>query len=403
MIETSNQSDARSYQIRRIRSLKLGIDVPLLLVSFTLVVFGQLMVFSSSWDFSFFLYDDPTYMFRRQLLYLGIGIAVGLFTLGMDYHYWRRLAVPMLGATTIGLFAVLVAGEVRYGATRTLNKGSLMPSEAAKMVTVIYLAVWLYSKRNKLREVKFGLVPLGTIIGVVGGLILMQPDISAAFTIMFLGGMLFFLAGGELKQIFVLLLIAVMIGWVLVLVQPTAKLRVADYVTGIKNPTQASYHMRRSIESFVRGGVFGVGIGNAETKLTGLPVPPTDSIFAVMAEETGLLGTSFLLGLYGLLGYRGLLIARNAPDQLGALLAAGLTFWITTEAVINMAVMVGLVPIAGNALPFISYGGSSLVVSLASVGILMNISRRSKMPKTIQRERTAYASDGIRRSDRRRN
>jgi cell division protein FtsW len=150
----------------------------------------------------------------------------------------------------------------------------------------------------------------------------------------------------------------------------------------------------------VDGGLFGVGIGNGDTKLVSLPFPMTDSIFAVIAEETGLAGTTFLIGLFFVLIWRGLHISRQAPDMLGSLLAAGLTFWIGVEAFINMAMMVSLLPVAGNALPFISLGGSSLISTLVSIGILLNISRLSKMPE-IQKERTGYASDGIRRSDRR--
>jgi len=149
----------------------------------------------------------------------------------------------------------------------------------------------------------------------------------------------------------------------------------------------------------VRGGVFGAGIDNAETKLISLPVPPTDSIFAVVAEETGLLGTTFLISMYAVLAWRGMKIAQNAPDMLGQLLAAGLTFWMVIEAVINMAMMVGLLPFAGNALPFISLGGSNLVVSLTSIGILMNISRLSKAQEG-QKERKVYASDGLSRRNR---
>jgi cell division protein FtsW len=145
----------------------------------------------------------------------------------------------------------------------------------------------------------------------------------------------------------------------------------------LKDPTNASYHVQRSLEAFVNGGWFGVGIGNARTKLTGLPVPPTDSIFAVIGEETGVLGSATLVGLYVVLMWRGLGIARRAPDQLGTLLAAGLSLWISMEALVNMAVMLNLLPFAGNALPFISAGGSNLVVSLAAIGILMNISRLS--------------------------
>ena len=140
---------------------------------------------------------------------------------------------------------------------------------------------------------------------------------------------------------------------------------------------RASDHVRRSLEAFVNGRWFGVGIGNGVTKVTGLPVPHTDSIFAVIGEETGMIGAVSLLILYSLILWRGMKIARRAPDELGALLAAGLTLWITFEAFINMAVMVNLLPFAGNALPFISAGGSNMVVSMAAIGILLNISRLS--------------------------
>jgi len=157
----------------------------------------------------------------------------------------------------------------------------------------------------------------------------------------------------------------------------TGRERIFDFVAGIQDPTQASYHVRRSFEAIVNGGVFGTGIGRGETKLLGLPVPPTDSIFAVIAEELGLIGSVILIGLYAALVWRGMVIGRRAPDMLGTLLASGMTLWIGMETLINMAVMVGLMPFAGNALPFISAGGSNLVVSLAAIGILLNISRQS--------------------------
>jgi cell division protein FtsW len=220
-------------------------------------------------------------------------------------------------------------------------------------------------------------VPLAAILGAVGGLIIVQPDLSAVITIFFLGGVLFFLAGADLKQIGLLIVVALLVGWLIVLVNRTGASRVAEYLNGLKDPTIASYHVRRSLEAFVNGRWFGVGIGNAQTKLTGLPVPPTDSIFAVVGEETGLFGAASLVIAYIVLLWRGLSISRRAPDTLGTLLAAGLVLWISMEAFVNMAVMLNLLPFAGNALPFISAGGSNLVVSLAAVGILMNISRLS--------------------------
>jgi len=221
------------------------------------------------------------------------------------------------------------------------------------------------------------LLPLAVILGTIGGLIYLQPDLSATATIFALGGLLFFLAGGDLKQIAILLVIALVVGFLVVQVSTTGRERLSSYFLGIKDPLQASYHVRRSLEAIVKGGWFGVGLGRSETKHLGLPVPPTDSIFAVIAEELGLFGAFGTLSLYGIIIWRGLRIARDAPDMLGSLLASGLTFWIALEASINMLVIVGLMPFAGNALPFISSGGSNLTASLVAIGILMNISRQN--------------------------
>lgn len=351
-------------------------DLPLLVTIVALVIFGLVMLFSASWDFSLQIFDSPMYMFNRQLTWLGVGAAIALGLAFFDYHHWRRLIVPAMIFTIVLLIGVLLMNEIRLGAKRAFFEGSVQPSELAKLVSIIYLSVWLYAKRNMLHDIQLGLIPLGVILGVVGGLIYQQPDLSAAGTVLILGGLLFFLSGGDLKQIGVLLLVAIVAAAIVVQVSATGRERVDTFLAGIKDPTQASYHVRRSFEAIVNGGFFGVGIGQSQSKLTGLPVPPTDSIFAVIAEELGLFGSIALVGLYVMLIWRGLVIARRAPDMLGTLLASGLVFWIGMEALINMAVMVGLLPFAGNALPFISAGGSNLVASLAAIGILLNISRQ---------------------------
>ncbi|HNO85608.1 MAG TPA: FtsW/RodA/SpoVE family cell cycle protein, partial [Anaerolineales bacterium] len=184
-------------------------------------------------------------------------------------------------------------------------------------------------------------------------------------------------AGGDLKQIGVLLVVATVAAWIVASISATGQQRVGDFIAGIKDPLQASYHVRRSFEAIVNGGWFGVGLGQSQSKLTGLPVPPTDSVFAVVVEELGWFGAVGLIVLYGALVWRGMVIARRAPDMLGTLLATGLVTWIAIEALVNMAVMVGLLPFAGNALPFISAGGSNLVATMASLGILFNISRQT--------------------------
>jgi len=185
---------------------------------------------------------------------------------------------------------------------------------------------------------------------------------------------------------------------------PTGQNRFGPYLAGLKDPLKSSSHVLWSLEAVYKGRLFGVGIGNATTKLIGLPYAATDSIFAVVVEELGLLGALVLISLYGCLLWRGLAISAKAPDMLGSVMAAGLTFWIVIEAAINMAVMVGLLPFAGNALPFISAGGSNLICTMSAIGILLGISRQSgkKVPVEKNERRSYSASVDLRRRDRRR-
>ena len=364
----------------------------LVLTVIALVVFGLIMLYSASFDFSFNEYGSSSYMFIRQVRWLGLAAMLAFLLSYFDYHHWRRLIVfAMLGIIGL-LIAVLFLNEIRLGASRTLYDGSYQPSEVAKLVTVIYLSVWLYAKRQYLHDISLGLIPLGVILGVVGGLIYLQPDLSAVGTVMILGGLLFFLAGADIKQIVFLLIAAILMAWTVVQFSATGQDRVTSFVAGLQDPTNASYHVQRSFEAIVKGGVFGVGLGQADTKLTGLPFAPTDSIFAVIAEELGLFGSVLLMCLYAVLVWRGLVIARRASDMLGTLLAAGMTFWIGIEALINMSVMVGLMPFAGNALPFISAGGSNLISTMCAIGIMLNISRQSGV--SAKKEKNEWRSFG---------
>ncbi len=378
-----------------------GPDLPLIVILVALLIFGLVMMFSASWDYSLLQYGSATYMFQRQLMWLGFGLVGAIVLSFINYHYWRRWIVYAMAATIVLLVVVLLS-DIRLGAKRALWQGSYQPSELAKLVTIIYLAVWLYAKREVLQDVTLGLFPLGVILGIVGGLIYQQPDLSAAGTVLLMGGLLFFLAGGALKQIGGLLVIAVVAGWLVVQISPTGHERVAEFLAGLKDPTQASYHVQRSFEAIVNGGWFGVGIGRAQSKLTGLPVPPTDSIFAVIVEELGVVGAVALIAMYTVIIWRGLTIARRAPDMLGTLLATGLVLWIGIEAGINMMVMVGLLPFAGNALPFVSAGGSNLISSLAAIGILVNISRQRGEISNEEERRSYSAVVDLRRWDRRR-
>ena len=365
----------RSYVQNKRPRFTGGFDMPLLVSVVTLVVFGLVMLYSASWDFSLGAFEDPLYMFKNRVKWLALGLVIALVLAFFDYHHWRKFVVPAMAVTMILLVAVLLTSEIRFGAKRSIFGGQ--PSELAKLVSVLYLSVWLYAKKQVLQDLSLGLIPLGVILGVVGGLIYQQPDLSAAATVFMLGGLLFFLAGGDLKQIGALLIIAVIAAWVVSSVSATGRERVSDFLAGIKDPLQASYHVRRSFEAIVNGGWFGVGLSQSRSKFTGLPVAPTDSVFAIIVEELGLFGAILLISMYGFLLWRGMVIARRAPDMLGTLLASGLVVWISSEALINIAVMVGLLPFAGNALPFISAGGSNLVSTLAALGILFNISRQT--------------------------
>lgn len=384
------------------KQVRLSLDVPLLLLTITLIIYGLVVVYSASWDFAYRATGDPMYTFRRQLMWLGVGIVAAVFLAFFNYRIIKPLVVWIMAATLILLIVVLMVGDTRLGASRGLWGGSVQPSELAKLAMILYLAVWLDNHRSQLKTISFGLLPLGMILGVIGSLILMQPDLSAVMTIFILGGMMFFLAGGDLKQIlFIVLLGVVIIYLVYVLpIFPTGQERINDFVRGFKDLMLSSDHVKRSLEAFSKGGWFGVGIGKSTTKMTGLPFPQTDSIFAVVGEEMGVFGAVALVLLYAGVVWRGLKVAKNAPDGLGSLLAGGLSFWLATEATINMAVMVGLMPFAGNALPFISAGGSSLLMMMCAIGIITNIARQSVVKR--EEERTFSAVVDMRGRDRRR-
>ena len=394
----SNQGSVKVHRPKR-----LSFDVPLLLVVISLILFGILMVYSASADYSYQVYGSPAYIFMRQLRWLGLGSLVMIFLAWMDYHWWKKFALPLMGFAIFLLVAVLIVQDTRLGSVRSLFRGSIQPSELAKFGIVIYLSIWLHNRRDMLKNIYLALIPLGVIMGVVGGLIALQPDLSAVITIGLLGTMMFFLAGGELKQFLFMMALGLLVGVIILRsgIFPTGPDRMDSFLAGLKDPLQYSEHVRRSLEAFMRGGWIGVGIGKSQTKLNGLPFPHTDSVFAVVGEETGLLGALLLVTLFLVLMWRGWGISRKAGDGLGMLLAGGLTFWLSLEALINMLVMVGLLPFAGNALPFISAGGSNLLMVMASVGILLNISRVSEKSK-LNEEKGFNAVVNLRGGDRRR-
>ncbi|MEW6568129.1 MAG: putative peptidoglycan glycosyltransferase FtsW [Chloroflexota bacterium] len=353
----------------------LGFDPWLLLLVGVMIVFGLVMVYSASWDVSWRLFQDTSALFRRQVGNLMIGLLILAGASVVPLRWLRKLALPVILVSILALIAVLVV-NAGLGPRRSFLAGSVQPSEMAKLALIIYLAVWMESKGERLTEWGYGFLPLMMIIGILGGLILMQPDLSAVLTVAAVALGMFFLAGARLSQYALVTLGSGVVGCVLVWLTRTGRERWKDYLAGLVDIQEASYHVQHSLQAFYSGGILGRGLGAGRQKFGFLPAPHTDSIFAIIGEELGLVGALLVLALFYLLLWRGFKASIESPERLSMLLGSGIVFWIGVEAMVNMSVLLGLLPFAGNALPFFSYGGSSLVTNLAAVGLLLNVSRR---------------------------
>lgn len=362
----------------RRRSLLAALDPYLLLVVGGLLAIGLMMVYSTTFDWSFQEFDSESYIFFQHVQNMGIGLVVMLLLAFIDYRIWRRFSVLLLLVSIALLVAVLIFGDDTFGARRALIQGRFQPGEAAELVMVIYMAAWLGSRRTRVRSLTYGLLPFAILVGIVAGLVMLQPDISTAAMILVTSGMMFFLAGADLRQIAVAGVGSGVIIWVVTqlgLLPSYAEERVNSFLEGVANLTQAHYQVQQAIIAFLNGGWTGVGLGEGRQKFGFLPAPHTDSIFAVIGEELGVIGAAVVVLLYVALAIRGFQIARRSPGVFGSLLAAGITVWIVAKAMLNIAVMTALVPPTGAPLPFISFGGSSLVVLLAGTGLLLSIAR----------------------------
>ncbi len=375
-----------------------GFDPWMVLLTGLMLVLGLVMVYSASWDVSWRLYGDPNAIFRRQLLFAALGLAAMMVAAWIPLDWLRKLALPLIAVTILILFAVLL---VNLGSDyrRAFLGASVQPSEMAKLALVIYLAVWMESKGDRLGDMGYGFWPLIIIVGFVGGLIVAQPDLSAGLTIGLVALTLFYLAGAKGLQTLGLAAGGATVGYLLVRLHRTGAERWLQFRNGLVDIEKAHYHVQQSLQSFYSGGLLGRGLGASRGKFGFLPAPHTDSIYAVIGEELGLVGALLILALFCLFAYRGFKVAVTTENRLGLLLASGITFWIGAEALINMSVLLGLLPFAGNALPFFSYGGSSLVTTLTGVGFLLNVSRMARIERG---KRGTVATFSVSRRDGRR-
>lgn len=366
------------------RPLHIRVDLILVMAVITLTTIGLIILYSASLTASISTKLGASYFFNRQILWVGLGLVVAAIISQINYHYYRRFLVPMVIGVALLLIAVLIAGEARLGSVRSLFGGSVRPAELAKLAVIIYLAFWLASKQDVINTYSFGLIPMIMIVGVTCGLVILQPDISATATIFILGIMLYFLAGGSIQKIIPIAIISGLLGWVVVMVYSVVGNRMTQYMAGLQNPMDAADQVVRSFEAIIRGGFFGVGIGRSVTRFLQLPLAHSDSIFAVIAEEMGLLGSIVVILLFVVVLWRGMRIAEKAIDLEGRLLAGGLVIWVFLEAAINMAVMVNVFPVAGNSLPFISYGGSTILMTFIAIGLILNVNQVSSKQEATQ-------------------
>jgi cell division protein FtsW len=356
----------------------LGFDVILLLIVVTLLSAGLITVASTSWGVSFTYSDSVWDLFLRQLVWAVLGIVFMAAMYVLDYHIFLRAKwlVVVLAAFTLVFLVVVLLRKGDAPSRVGLLGYSVQPSELAKFITIIYLAVWLVSKADVLHDIKLGLIPYAALIALFAGLIVIEPDYSAAVTVTLLGFAMFYFGGGKMQDV-VLASLVIVVGGILLAVVLRPQ-RITEYLAGWRNIREANLQIREALSAMSSGGLFGVGAGGSRFKYFSLPAAHTDSVFAVIAEEMGFLGAMVVVAMFVAFAWRGYRIAMNAPDQLGLLLAAGMTTWISLEAIINILTILQVLPFAGNALPFFSYGGSNLVLTLGAAGILLNVSRGRK-------------------------
>lgn len=369
----------RAAQIRVEREETMGtkqratmrIDYPLLFVVLVLVILGLMMIYSAT-----FTWEDQVAILSKQATWAVLGSVLLLFTARLDYRIWRRLALPLMGLAVLALIAVLFLGDNQegVGAASWFHAGSIQPSEFAKLAFIIYIAAWLASKGDKIRDITYGLIPFSVLLGIVAGLILRQPDLGAAILVVAIAVAMFFIAGAEVVQLLISLVAGGAAFYLIIKNSEYAYRRIQTFLNPAADPQGDGYQIWRSLSTLSSGGIAGRGLGSGMEKYI-LPLSHTDTIFSVIGEELGLLGALIVIGLFLFIAYRGLVISFRAPDTFSTLLAFGITCWILFQAIIHIASNTNTLPFTGITLPFLSYGGSSLTMCMSAMGILLSISR----------------------------
>ena len=353
---------------------KFSFDRNLLILVLVFVFVGLIAVADASAPQAQNMFGDKFYLFKQQLMWAGVGVVALLVTSKINYKLWEKIATPFFIFSLILLVLVLLPhlGFKALGARRWIDTGffSIQPSELIKISLAMYLAK--VASKGKTTLAYF--LPLVIVVTHI----MLQPDLGTTMVVAILGLSQIFVSGVNWLYFAGAILTGTLGTIGLILVSPYRKERLLTFLQMERDPLGSSYHIRQVLLGLGSGGIFGVGLGASRQKYLFLPEASTDSIFAVIAEELGLIGAVCLILLFGLFIYKGLVIAMRAPDPFSKVLATGITAWIGGQAFLNIASMVAIVPLTGIPLPFISYGGSSLVTILFACGILLNISKYSK-------------------------
>jgi cell division protein FtsW len=347
-------------------------DFVLMFVVLVLTILGLIMVYDASVVEANEVFGDRFYYLKFQSIYFVIGWVGLLFVAHIDYHRYKKIIKYLFLANIFFLVLVLIPGiglQIK-GARRWIDLGitTYQPSETFKTILIIYLATWLEKKRT--------LAQFFALVVFILGLLILQPDLGTAIVLVATSFIVYYVSGAPAVKFAMASLAAFFSGLLLIFTSPYRKQRLATFLDPSSNLLGSSYHIQQIRLALGSGGLLGLGIGQSKQKYQYLPESMSDSIFAIFGEETGFLGTTILLALFCLVIWKGFKIAQEAPDNFGRLLAVGITAWIGTQVFVNLASMVSLVPLTGIPLPLFSYGGTSLVVTLLSVGILLNISKQ---------------------------
>ncbi|MDO9528518.1 MAG: putative lipid II flippase FtsW [Syntrophales bacterium] len=355
-----------------------GPDIILLLVTLILVTFGTVMIYSSSSAIAEARFGDGYFFIKKQLLFVVVGLGVMIILSRIPYYYLRKVAYFSILFSVVLLSLLLIRGlGTRVGgATRWLDLGvcSFQVTELVKVSFVLFLAHFLTKKEEHIKEFYRGFLPPLIITTIIIALILLQPDFGTATIMAMILIFTLYLSGSRILHLAGLAALLIPAGFILITQKGYRLERFLSFLDPWKDPTNSGFQIIQSFLSFGSGGILGVGLGNSMQKLFYLPEPHTDFILSVIGEENGFIGITIVVLLFAIFVLRGFMISYKAPELFGTLLASGLTIFIALGAFINMAAVMGLIPTKGLVLPFLSYGGTSLIMSLATVGVLLNIS-----------------------------